>query len=293
MNVPEFIRALAILYFIAGFIGTFLILDPLPEPEEAITANQILLAAPAGSEENKTDAATQHPPGAHHEGEEKKSAYELIMQILMAFQNPIFFRLMTIKVICTIGFFFFAFSFKAICLKHMPNADRFVTFAANVTIIPNILSRLVGGIFYNKFKLTISQSTVSFLLCISVVLLVPCAASRSYTLFLGVLCIHYLSFGFGFTMHMMVFEDAFDKLGVLWLSISIVMTLALASIGFYLYEYLLGKVFSELVLTLIMGAFVLVPLIFVPTVANFIQEKNEREESELAACTNKETLENQ
>jgi len=216
MRVPDFIRALAILYFIAGFIGTFLILDPLPESkEEVITENQNLLAATAGSEDNKTDAATQPPTGAHHEGEEKKSAYELIMQILQAFQNPIFFRLMTIKVICTIGMFFFAFSFKAIYLKSMPHADRFVTFATNVTMIPNILSRLVGGVLYNKLKFTISQSTVSILLCITIILLVPCAASRSYTLFLGVLCTHYACFGFAFTMHMMVFEDAFDKLGVL------------------------------------------------------------------------------
>jgi len=140
----------------------------------------------------------------------------------------------------------------------------------------------VGGLFYNKYKFTISQAAVSAILSIAVVSLVPCAASHSYILFLVVLCLQYIGFGFGSTMHLMVFEDAFDKLGVLWLSVSVVMTVGLSAIGFYLFETLLGTVFSEMTLTLIMGAFLMVPMFFAPTITSYIQEKNKTQEVDLA-----------
>ena len=149
----------------------------------------------------------------------------------------------------------------------------------------------MGGVFYNKFKFTISQATVSALLSMAVVSLVPCAASHSHMLFLGVLCLQYIGFGFANTMHLMVFEDAFDKLGVLWLSVSFVMTLAISAIGFYIFENFLGKLFSEMILTLIMGAFLMVPMIFAPSITKYIEEKNKRQEVNSATIAKDDKVE--
>ena len=155
MRVPSFLKLFGVICAVIGYLGTFLVLEPLYVEQEVMGTNAYEMAMLDNKEEIATPRKEVDKSIKAEHSEKLKEQIQNITHVSLEEAKTLFkieeYRAMYIIMI--LGFLFphmMNFSFKTIGLLYLEN-DAYVTFIGSLGAAVNAVSRLFVGMLYQRY----------------------------------------------------------------------------------------------------------------------------------------------
>lgn len=266
MRVPGFLRMFGVVCAIIGYLGTFMVLEPIVEKKGGNEYEMALLSStlPKDSDISVVKRKIEEEKKRSLDDRVDNITHVSISEALSLFKLEDFRSMYVIMIISFMFPHIMNFTFKSIGLAHLKN-DAYVTFVGSLGAAINALSRLFVGLAYQKYGYRKLGLAIFCTEIATAVLYIP-FASNGATYLLATAAFE-ITYGGQLGMYPLVSDQLFKKKGAMYYAYLYSSFTFSLIIGLNGYSFITNH-FGQYTAFLVVAAITLIALPFILRIAH-------------------------